>query len=284
MTGRRRSPNPPSRKPLASAPLRVGRIAYTNVAPIETAFDARVVARNARVTTAAPSVLNGLLSAGELDVSAISVAHYLRNTDTLELFGDCAIVARGPVLSVVLVSREPPTLLHGASIAVTGDSATGRALVESVLRGRYGAQATFERVDDPVQTARAGRPTLLIGDAAIAIYDHVPQAQVHDLGTAWLDWTGLPMVYAVWAVRRDVLQTRLADVRRLIGAYSEARAWGDAHRTAVIDAAMALRPRDRDFYETYFSTLKYQLTTEARQGLARFGIELEQLEVTHAAR
>ncbi len=277
-------PNPLSRKQLSNAPLRVGRIAYTNVAPIETAFDTGVVARNAMVITAAPSVLNGLLSDGELDVSAISVAHYLRNTHALEPFGDCAIVARGPVLSVVLVSPEPPALLHGASIAVTGDSATGRALVESVLRGRYGAQAGFERVDDPMQTARAGRPTLLIGDDAIAIYDHVPPQHVHDLGTAWFDWTGLPMVYAVWAVRREVLQTRLGDVRRLMGAYNEARAWGDAHRTAVIDAAMALRPRDRDFYETYFSTLKYQLTSEARKGLARFGAELINLEAAHAAR
>lgn len=267
---------------MSNAPLRVGRIAYTNVAPIETAFDRGAVARDASVTSAAPSVLNARLSAGELDVSPVSAAHFLRNTSELELFGDCAIVARGQVISVLLVSTRSPARLDGATIAVTGDSATARALLESVLRERYGVRASFEPVADPTAAALAGRPTLLIGDAAVAIYDHMPANALHDLGSAWFDWTGLPMVYAVWAVRREILAGRPADVRRLAGAYTEARAWGDVHREAVIDAAMADRPRERDFYQTYYATLKYRLTSEARQGLARFGLELANLEAVHA--
>jgi chorismate dehydratase len=266
------------------APLRVGRIAYTNVAPIETAFDVGAVERDALVTGAAPTVLNGLLSAGTLDVSPVSAAHYVRNAGELELFGDCAIVARGKVISVLLVSPTPPTLLEGASIAVTRDSATGRALLESILRGRYAVAATFEPARDPLQAARSGRPTLLIGDDAVAIHDDVPSEWIYDLGTAWFDWTGLPMVYAVWAVRREVAAARRADLRRLVNAYAQARAWGNLHRTAVIDAAQAFRPREREFYETYFATLKYVLTAEARKGLARFADEVEKLEAAHAAR
>ena len=86
------------------------------------------------------------------------------------------------------------------------------------------------------------------------------------------------------AVRREIVEHRLADLRRLMGAYAAARAWGNAHRDAVIDAAMAYRPRDRDFYETYYMTLKYELTAEARKGLARFGVELANLEDSHVAR
>jgi chorismate dehydratase len=269
---------------VSDLPLRVGRIAYTNVAPIETAFDMGAVVRNAIVTSAAPNVLNAMLSANELDVSPISSAHYLRNTAELELFGDCAVVARGLVISVLLVSSRPPALLDGASIAVTGDSATGRALVESILLGRFGVRATFARVDDPLGAARNGRPTLLIGDAAVAIHGQVPANTIYDLGTAWFDWTGLPMVYAVWAVRREIVASRRADLRRLLSAYDAARGWGNAHRDAVVDAAMAFRPRDRAFYETYYATLKYQLTAEARTGLARFGVELANLETVHAAR
>jgi chorismate dehydratase len=263
--------------------LRVGRIAYTNVAPIETAFDCGAVVRDAVVTSAAPSVLNGMLSAGDLDVSPVSAAHFLRNTGELELFGDCAIVARGRVISVVLVSPRPPALLDGAAIAVTGDSATGRALLEAVLRGRYGVSATFERVDDPLAAARGGRPTLLIGDAAIAIYDEVAPTMIYDLGTAWFDWTGTPMVYAVWAARRDVAAARPADVRRLAAAYDVARRWGALHRDAVVDAGLAMHVRPRDFYETYYGTLSYRLDAEARRGLARFGAELATLETFHAA-
>ena len=31
---------------------------------------------------------------------------------------------------------------------------------------------------------------------------------VHDLGAAWRDWTGLPMVFAVWAARRDYAEAQ----------------------------------------------------------------------------
>jgi chorismate dehydratase len=167
---------------------------------------------------------------------------------------------------------------------VTRDSASGRALLEAVLLGRYGVRAAFEEVDDPTAAATAGRPTLLIGDAAVAIHDLVAPQTIYDLGTAWFDWTGLPMVFAVWAVRKDVAQRRPADVRRLAAAYAQARAWGDGRRDAVIEAAFRQRPRDREFYETYYATLKYQLTAEARKGLARFGTELMNLEAAHAAR
>jgi chorismate dehydratase len=255
--------------------LRVGRIAYTNVAPIETAFERDAVERDAVVTSGAPSTLNALLSAGELDVSPVSAAHFLRNA---------AEFARGAVISVLLVSPRPPALLDGASIAVTGDSATGRALLESVLRGRYGVSASFERVENPTAAALEGRPTLLIGDAAVAIRELVAPETIYDLGTAWFDWTGFPMVYAVWAVRRDVAAARPADVRKLVAAYDSARRWGTLHREAVIDAAVAMRPRSREFYETYYTTLSYRLDADARRGLARFGTELAALETIHVAR
>lgn len=269
---------------MANAPLRVGRIAYTNVAPVETAFDAGAVTRDAIVTTAAPNVLNAMLSAGELDVSPISAAHFLRNDDTLELCGETAIVARGEVLSVLLASAQPPGLLGGTSIAVTRDSASGRALLECILLGRYGARADFEAVDEPIAQARTGRPTLLIGDAAVAIRSQVPAETIYDLGSAWFAWTGLPMVYAVWAVRREIARARPADVKRLAAAYAEAHVWGNAHHGAVIDAAMRRHPQPRAFYELYYETLRYRLDADARAGLARFKSELTNLETLHVAR
>ena len=270
--------------PVLNAPLRVGRIAYTNVAPIETAFDVGAVTRDAVITSAAPNVLNAMLSAGELDVSPVSAAHFLRNEDRLALCGDTAILAYGEVLSVLLVSGTPPALLDGASIAVTADSASGRTLLECLLRGRYGVRATFESVATPIAQALTGRPTLLIGDAAVAIRGQVPAQTIYDLGTAWFDWTGLPMVFAVWAVRREFEAARSADVARLTSAYAEARAWGNAHRDAVIDAALRQRPQSREFYETYYETLRYRLDVKSRAGLARFKTELTVLETSNVAR
>ena len=49
---------------------------------------------------------------------------------------------------------------------------------------------------------------VLIGDVALrALYDAPKRGlYVTDLGQAWREWTGLPMVFAVWAVRREFAQ------------------------------------------------------------------------------
>lgn len=263
--------------------MRVGRIAYTNVAPIETAFDAAAIVRPARVRAATPSALNALIAAGELDAGPVSAAHYVQHQDDLALLGDVCIAARGDVLSVLLVSRTPPALLDGARIAVTRDSASGLALLNVLLRGRYNAQATFEPVDDAVAAALAGRPTLAIGDAAIALRDFIPATDRHDLGAAWHEWTRLPMVFAVWVVRRDVARRRSGEVARLAEAYAAARGWGATHREEVIAAAQTRQPRFDAFYDRYFSTLLYTLDEDARAGLTRFAAEIAP-EVSRVAR
>lgn len=268
---------------MPETPLRVGRIAYTNVAPIETAFDAGALVRPALVRAASPAELNALLSAGELDASPVSAAHFVQHQDEFVLLGDTCIAARGEVLSVLLVSRTPPALLNGASIAVTRDSASGRALLETLLRGRHHVQATFEPVSDPVAAALAGRPTLAIGDAAIELRDRAAASDVHDLGAAWFEWTALPMVFAVWAVRRDVLAERPVEVDRLAEAYAAARGWGRTHREEVIAGAQSMRPLSHAFYDRYFSTLSYTLDDDARAGLARFAGEIVP-EVSRVAR
>lgn len=250
--------------------LRYGRIGYVNVAPIETAFDAGALARDADVVQAVPSRLNAMLAAGELDVAAISAAHFLDGGDAYERIGDLCIAADGPVRSVLFVSPAPPALLGDRTIAVTSHSASGRALLEAILAAFPGVTPRYEVVDDALAAARARRPTLLIGDDALVARAELPPAMVHDLGEAWHDWTGLPFVFAVWAVRREVLAARPAEVAALADALAAGRAWGAAHRDAVIAAAIAQRPFHRALYADYFTRLSYTLDDRALRGLERF--------------
>ncbi len=194
--------------------LRYGRIAYVNVAPIETAFDAGAVTRDADVVVDVPTRLNAALLAGELDVAAISAAHYLEHRDSLELVGDLCIAADGPVRSVLLLSPVPPALLGGASIAVTAQSATGKALLATLLEKLQRVQPTYDVVDDALAAAANGRPALVIGDDALVARKICRPACIYDLGEAWHTWTGLPFVFAVWAVRREVLAARPGRRRR----------------------------------------------------------------------
>jgi chorismate dehydratase len=249
--------------------LRYGRIPYVNVAPVETAFDIGVLTREVEVVRGVPTELNARLADGTIDVAAISAAHYVRHRDRFVALGDLCIAADGPVRSVVFVSRTPPEQLDETTIAVTRHSASGRALLQTILR-RFGVCASYETVDDALAAARAGRPTLLIGDDALTARAELAPAEVYDLGESWREWTGLPFVFAVWAARRELVAAQPDAVRALTDGLVAARAWGERNREAVIDAAVAQRPFERALYHDYFTRLSYMLGDRAKRGLEHF--------------
>ncbi len=250
--------------------LRYGRIAYVNVLPVEAAFDVGVLTRDVEVFGAVPAQLNAAMSEGRIDAGAISAAHYLANAGRFVRLGDLCIAADGPVRTVLFVSPRPPALLGDATIALTSHSASGRALLAALLQRFPDVRPRYEVVDDALGAARAGRPALVIGDDALVARAELPPAQIHDLGEAWRAWTGLPFVFALWAVRRETLAARPAEVAALRDALVAARDWGERNRAAVIDAAVAAKPYHRGLYEDYFTRLSYRLEERALRGLAHF--------------
>ena len=89
---------------------------------------------------------------------------------------------------------------------------------------------------------RRPQEALVIGDDALVARAELRGSHIHDLGEAWRAWTGLPFVFAVWAVRRAALAAYPAEVAALTGALVAARDWGERNRAAVIDAAVPRHP------------------------------------------
>ncbi len=129
--------------------------------------------------------------------------------------------------------------------------------------------------DDPFAAAAAGQPALLIGDRAIDAQQTFTPAIVHDLGTEWYAWTGGDMVYAVWAVRRDVLATYRDEVAQVLEALVAARRWAGEHPERVVAAAQLVHPRPAGFYASYYATLNFTFDGAAQAGLRRFIDELQ---------
>ena len=228
--------------------LRSGRIVYTNDLPVYTAFDEGAVHFPGALVADVPSNLNAMLLAGKLDLSPISAVAYGEHPDVFALLPELCIGSRRDVWSVVCVSRLPlAERLDGATIAVTRESASGSALLRVLLERRYGVRANFVVSDDPFAEAAAGRPALLIGDRAIDAQQTFTPAHVHDLGTHWHAWTGCDMVYAVWAVRRDVLASDRDEVQYALDALCEAQRWGVANPDRVLAAAQAAHARPAGF-------------------------------------
>jgi chorismate dehydratase len=254
--------------------LRCGRIKYTNDLPIYAAFDAGVIEYPGTLHADVPARLNAMLLRDELDLSPISAFTWAENWERLVLLPDLCIGARDEVISVVLISAVPPKELDGVPVYVSEESASGRYLLRVILERRYGLRPRYFPEPEPLQRARFGEPTLLIGDSAIDAIERFPAEHVHDLGKIWHEWTGLQTVFAVWAARRDVYERDPAAVAACMHALTDSYTWSRAHQRDVVARAQAIIARPAGFYENYYGKLNFSFHVAAQNGLAAFCREL----------
>jgi chorismate dehydratase len=227
--------------------IRLGRISYVNMAPVFFRVDADV-----REVQGVPTELNALLLAGELDAAPISSIEYARNADSLRLLPRLCVASEGAVDSIQLVSRKP--LEQVRLVAVTPESATSVVLTKVLLPEA-----------EHVPLGEDADARLLIGDAALksAFEDPTPH---YDLGRLWLERTGLPMVFAVWACPEPVCAglTELEDA--LVASVRRARAEPE---TLAYEASERYA-YPAGFLARYFEKLRYRFGPRERAGLMTF--------------
>lgn len=188
----------------ASQTIRIGAVSYLNSRPLIEGLDAGGPGYSLKVDY--PSRLADALSSGQLDVALIPSVELFRGDD-YEVISTACVAARGPVMSVKLYSRCPFGEIR--SLALDEGSRTSAALAGILLQRRYGVSPRLEPLPlgDTVESAETDA-ILLIGDRAM----HPPGEQfagTWDLGEEWLNWTGLPFVFALWAARRDTVPDSL---------------------------------------------------------------------------
>src|SRR5437764_12027892 len=199
-----------------------------------------------------PTELNAMLLAGELDLAPISSIEYARHADRLRILPRLCVSSEGAVDSIQLVSRKP--LEQVRSVAVTPESATSVVLVRVLLPEA-----------EQVPLGEAADAKLLIGDAALksAFEDPTPH---HDLGRLWLERTGLPMVFAVWAVPQPVHPGLLELEEALVASVRQAR---EEPETLAFEAS-ARYGYPAGFLARYFEKLRYRFGPRERAGLLTF--------------
>jgi len=241
--------------------IRTGAVSYLNTKPLIeglTRFSSDI-----ELSLDYPSRLADLLGRGELEIGLIPVIEFLRGPGYRYLPG-ISIATRGPVLSVTLFSRVPWNEIR--SVALDEGSRTSAGLTKILLAHRYQRQARFEPlgVDDAAESTTTDA-VLLIGDRAMRAC--LPEHRfAYDLGAEWTSWTGLPMVFAVWAVRPGVVLPH-----PVVQAFHHAKAHGLAN--AGLLAAREAPPLGMDpgYVRRYFTNIiHYDLGPEELAGLNRY--------------
>ncbi len=227
--------------------IRLGRIGYANMAPVFYRLEADV-----EEVVGVPTDLNRQLVAGELDAAPISSIEYARNAGTLRLLPRLCVSSEGAVESIQLITKTP--LERVRTVAVTPESATSVVLTRVLFPDA-----------EQVPLGEEAEAKLLIGDAALrsAFEDPTPH---HDLGRLWLERTGLPMVFAVWAAPEPTHPDLPGLEDALVASLQAARA--EPERLAYESAERYGYPAG--FLARYFEKLRYRFGPRERAGLYTF--------------
>jgi chorismate dehydratase len=173
--------------------VRVGRIPYLNSEPFYVDLTGH------ELVVLPPRALGQAVADGRVDAGPFSLVDLFRLEAALTplAFG---ISTPGLARSVVLFSERPVKELDGAVIGVTEETSTSVQILRLLLAGRYGVTPrAWVSAEEPADGV------LLIGDRALRALA-APGAPPHriDIGQEWVEWTGLPCVFARWAVRSAI--------------------------------------------------------------------------------
>jgi chorismate dehydratase len=182
----------------------------------------------------------------------------------LDFLPELGIACDGPVRSILLISRVPFDAIR--TLAVDSSSRTSVALARIILGERYGCRPTVTPhtpfLDEMLMENDAA---LIIGDPALHIDPEALPYQTLDLGAEWVEWSGLPMVFAVWAGQTGFLTADVAE------AFRASYQWGWEHVDEMVEHAWAERGFRKDLARDYFTRhIVYPLSSKHLAGLTLF--------------
>lgn len=258
----------------------VAAVSFLNTIPLidwfEQTGDPRVT-----LSCALPSLLADTLNDGRADVALLPVVEIFRGASG-GMLSATGIACRGRVDSVKLFHRGDPADLK--TVAVDRGSRTSVALLRILLAEQFSIRPPFTETE-PVCGWRpeVGQGTLVIGDRCFEFERDLRETGTtdvfgYDLGQAWLDLTGLPFVFAAWAVAPDFTDRfsendlgELADLLTTARDHGMARLGEIAAREAAAGRLGHMgeaTPAALDYY--FRHSLRYVLGDYEMAGLLRF--------------
>lgn len=249
----------------SSRPLRLGAVSYLNTKPLVCGLQRRLP--QAELVFDLPSRLADQLEAGELDIALVPSIEFSDHPEW-SIISDACIGCRGPVLSVKVMFRVPPSEVR--TLALDEGSRTSAVLAQVLLSQLHDVRPQLTSLpigDSPSQSTADA--VLVIGDRAI--YDYAsedmtrPFIEVWDLGDRWCRWSELPFVFAMWLARPGYYDAAVA------AALSSARDEGcqQLHSIARRES-QAMRLPEEMVFEYLDQNLYFTLDGDQLRGLDLF--------------
>jgi chorismate dehydratase len=237
-------------------------VRFLNARPLLGGLEAAVLAPFAyRFSTAEPSACADLVTRGEAVAGLIPVAAlpFLPEVGAVPRLG---VACREEATSVLLVSKRP--LGEVETLAVHTASRSSATLARLLLAERWGVRPRVIPAAPPLEAMLVvADAAVVIGDPALAVRGRSGLLEI-DLAAAWVEWTGLPFVFAVWGVRREAP----SGMESLLAA---SLAYSHDHWEELLPRWAATHGVDVERTRTYLErTLTYRLGDAERAGMEEF--------------
>lgn len=241
--------------------LRFSIIDYLNALPLNMAFKDGLFDEKASLSFDYPSQCADSLATRKADVGLISSIEYQR-IPHLVIAPDVCIASRHEVRSVLILTKKD--LADVKTVALDRFSRSSVALLRILLHRRHGARPKFVTMaPNPETMLKEADAALIIGDAALALDRDA--YQIIDLAGAWFEETGLPFVFAFWAMYQGV------DVRQASAMVQQAKAYGFPLIADRMKDIQKRWPFPAEEIESYFKeNIHYDLGGEERSSLECF--------------
>lgn len=249
---------------------RIGMVNFLNTAPLYEVWKRTVCRPGWQVTEAPPAVLNRLLFEKQLDLGFVSSHEYAAHPELYKILGNLSISATGRVGSVFLFSRHAPEQLHDRLVLLSTQSQTSVSLVKIILEEFYRVQPRYQAGMATASQAGGYDAVLSIGDEALKLRQQQGFAHCLDLSEIWQQHTGLPFVFAVWAVCEEFCRT---DPDQVVAIHHELLRCIDEGKKNLREISAAVAPRIPMPVEAcyaYLTRMEYDLSPLKQAGLERF--------------
>lgn len=231
--------------------IKISAVSYTNTKPFIYGIRNSAVVNDIELSLDIPSDCAAKLIAGKVDIGLIPVAA-IPHVPGARIVADYCIGSVGAVNSVFIFSYVPVTQIR--TLRLDAQSRTSNNLAKVLLKFYWKHDVSF--LTDESSDADA---IVLIGDRTFGKKDKFPYA--YDMGQEWMNFTGLPFVYAAWVANKPISD---AFVQR----FNEALAYGLLHRAQLLDE-LPLNP-SFDLEDYLMNKLDFALTENKRTALERF--------------
>ncbi|WP_316810185.1 menaquinone biosynthesis protein [Pedobacter heparinus] len=231
--------------------IKISAVSYTNTKPFIYGIERSALLDQIDLSLDIPTDCAAKLIDGQVDIGLIPVAA-IPDVPNAYIVADYCIGSVGAVNSVFIFSKVPAAEI--STVKLDLQSRTSNNLAKVLLKFHFKREVTYT-TDPDVETDAI----VLIGDRTFGKKEEF--AYAYDMGQEWMNFTGLPFLYAAWVANKPIPQAFIND-------FNEALAFGLSNRKLLLQELPKLPNFDLEDYLLH--KLDFELTDKKREALSLF--------------